>query len=327
MKALVTGGTGFVGSHLVESLLQRGDDVTCLVRPISNRRWLQNLPVKFIEGDLQEISFLKDAVKGFDYIYHIAGLIKAFSYDEYEKANATLTKNLGDAIIESNPGIRRLVYLSSLAAAGPADDVSGISEDDRCRPVTDYGLTKLKGEEALKTYSSRIPITILRPPPVYGPRDDGLLLYFKTVSYGFVPYFKASRQVSLVYVNDLVEAIINASRNEAASGNTYFIANEKPYAINYLAKIIKKAVRNNKISCPLWLPDVLIKGSATLFEMVAYLSGQQTIFNRQKARELTRNFWVCRVNKAGRDFGWTARTTLEDGVEKTAAWYRQHKWI
>jgi len=301
--------------------------VTCLVRPCSNRRWLKNLPVKFVEGDLQDKFFLKNSVKEFDYIYHIAGLIKAFTYQEYEVVNVTLTGNLIEAITESNPGIKRFIYVSSLAAAGPAKDISGISEDAECRPVTDYGMSKLKGEKTLKPYLNQIPITILRPPPVYGPRDDGFLLYFKVVSYGFVPYFKSARHVSMIYVDDLIDAIIKASESDVARGNTYFIANENPYAINYLAKTINSAVRNSKISCPLWLPDVLIKGFAALFEGVSYIIGQQTIFNRQKARELTRDFWVCRTDKVRHDFNWISQTTLEDGIKKTSDWYKQQKWI
>lgn len=327
MKVLVTGGTGFVGSHLVEALLARNYEVTCLVRPASNRRWLERLPIKYIQGDLADKSFLKEAIKGFDYIFHIAGLIKAYSYESYNRVNAQLTKDLIEAVAESNPGVRRFLHLSSLAVTGPAGDIAGVDEDAACKPITDYGRTKLKGEEALKPYFDRVRITILRPPPVFGPRDDGLLIYFKAVSWRLVPRFYAGRYVSMVYVRDLVDAIIKSTENNVAIGNTYFIANQNPYAINYLSQLIKEGTIKSKISCPVWLPDVLIKGLATVSEGLSYISGRPSIFNTQKALELTQNYWVCRTDKAKRDFQWQATTPISDGIAETVKWYQEHRWI
>lgn len=327
MKVLVTGGTGFVGSHLVEALLARNYEVHCLVRPESNRRWLGNLPVKYIQGDLTDKAFLKEAVKGFDYLYHIAGLIKAHSFADYDRVNAQLTADLIEAVTKSNPTIKRFLHLSSLAVTGPAPDISGVDEDAPCCPVSDYGRTKLKGEEALKPYFNRVRITILRPPPVFGPRDDGLLIYFKAISWRLVPRFYAGRYVSMVYVGDLVDAIIRAAGNDAAAGNTYFIANQNPYAINYLSQLIKEGVIKSKISCPVWLPDVLIKGLAAVSEGLSYVSGRPSIFNSQKALELTQNYWVCRTDRARRDFQWQATTPVGEAMAQTAGWYRAQGWI
>lgn len=317
-----------MGSHLVEALLKRGDEVTCLVRPASNKRWLVNLPVKYAAGDPADKSFLKEAVRGQDYIYHIAGLIRAYSYEAYQKTNVQLTADLVESAAEAGgSGLKRFVHLSSLAATGPAPDIAGVDEETDCRPITDYGRTKLLGETALRPYLGRVPITIIRPPPVYGPRDDGLLIYFKAVSWGLVPYFSPRRHISIIYVHDLVNAMLKAAQHPATAGNTYFVANETPFAINELAGLIKSGVRNNKISCHLWLPDVLIKGLAALSEGLSHLSGRPTIFNRQKALELTRDYWVCRVARANRDFQWTARTALPDGVRETVRWYREYNWI
>ena len=135
MRILVTGGTGFVGSHLVEALLERGNEVTCLVRPTSNKRWLVNLPVKYAAGDPADKPFLKEAVRGQDYIYHVAGLIKAYSYEAYQKANVQLTADLVESAAEAGgSGLKRFIHLSSLAATGPAPDIAGVDEETDCRP-------------------------------------------------------------------------------------------------------------------------------------------------------------------------------------------------
>lgn len=323
MKVLVTGATGFVGSHLAEQLINQNHQVFCLVRPTSNRRWLKHLPLNYILD-----RELKEVVADMDYIYHLAGVIKAYSFEDYYRGNVQLTKDLIEAVTEAKPArLKRFLHLSSLAASGPAGSVSGINEETSCHPITDYGKTKLEAEEVLRNYFERVPITILRPPPVYGPRDEGLLVYFQAVSYGLLPRFNPRRYVSIIYVRDLVNEMLKAAQHPRCSGGTYFVANQKPYALNALSDIIKDAVCNGRGVCPVPLPDILIRNLGAVFEAVADLRGQVTIFNRQKALELTQNYWVCRTDKARKDWGLTTETPLEKGIKETAEWYRRNKWL
>jgi nucleoside-diphosphate-sugar epimerase len=189
MKALVTGATGFIGSHLCEELAKRGYQVTCLVREKSNLKWIENIDLKLIVGDCKSIDSLFHAVTDIDYVFHLAGLTKACSKNDFFCANTEGTENLIKAVAEKNPKIKRFVYLSSLAAAGPSNNGSPLREDAEPRPVSSYGKSKLEGEKAVLKYKDLIPITILRPSAVYGPRDKDLFVFFKMLKKGIFPYW------------------------------------------------------------------------------------------------------------------------------------------
>ncbi|MCJ7578895.1 MAG: NAD(P)-dependent oxidoreductase, partial [candidate division Zixibacteria bacterium] len=215
-KALVTGANGFVGSHLVEKLLSIGYQVTCLVRKTSNLRWLSGLKVEYVYADISEReslsreagSFGKNVLKDVDFIFHVAGLTKAKTEEEYSKANYEGTKNLLEACVKDNPQIKRFVYISSQAAVGPGKDDRPLDETAPCNPITDYGKSKLEGEKIVLEYSSKLPVTVIRPPAVYGPRDSDILSFFKVANKGFKTLFgKGESYLSLCYIEDLVDGI------------------------------------------------------------------------------------------------------------------------
>ncbi|MEE9221827.1 MAG: NAD(P)-dependent oxidoreductase, partial [candidate division NC10 bacterium] len=178
MKALVTGGTGFIGSHLVEYLLERGDEVICLARSRSHLRWLEGLQVKVVEGDCTDANLGEIVQEDFDWVFHLAGLTKTLEVDEYYRANGKGTANLV-AILAQRRQPPRLVYLSSLAAAGPSKDGHPLRELDPPQPVSHYGRSKLDGEKAVRELGPTIPWVIIRAPVIYGPRDRGLLPFFE----------------------------------------------------------------------------------------------------------------------------------------------------
>jgi len=334
MKVLVTGGTGFVGSHLVEKLLAKKYKVHCVCRNTSNLQHLKSLPqadnLRFINMDISNPSSY-DALTGIlndvDYVYHLAGLIKAYRAEDYDRANFVATKYLIESVARSNnKNLKRFLYLSSLAAAGPAEDVQGITEETPCRPVSYYGQSKLKGEIAVSYYKTSIPITILRPPPVYGPRDSGLLFFFQAASYGIRPQFNHKKHISLIYVKDLVDAIILAAETPCAAGQTYFTANRDYYPINSIVKTISRIVNGNAVTVK--LSDGVIRIITGFYEgFCSALGLEPSIINSQKVLELSQNYWTCRTEKIKRDIGFEASTPVEKGLCETANWYLQNKWI
>ncbi|HLB24926.1 MAG TPA: NAD-dependent epimerase/dehydratase family protein, partial [Nitrospirota bacterium] len=194
MKALVTGGTGFIGSHLVEALLKKGYSVRCLVRDLAKQGWLAGLDVELVTGDCNEPATLEGAVDGVDYVFHVAGITKAARGETYYSVNGEGTKNVALAAAGS-AGLRKLVYVSSQAAAGPSRQGRPRKEDDPPGPVSDYGRSKLMGERYCLELADRVDLAIVRPTSVYGPRDRDIYTFFRMVSRGYRTTFRQERLV------------------------------------------------------------------------------------------------------------------------------------
>ncbi|MBI5026688.1 MAG: NAD-dependent epimerase/dehydratase family protein [Nitrospirae bacterium] len=324
MRALVTGATGFIGSHLVEGLLKRGYEVSCLIRKTSDLRWLEGLDVKYIYGDCSDKESLIQCIRGFDYIFHLAGLTKASSKEDLYCINAKGTENLMEAVARNNEGVRRFVYLSSLSAFGPALNDKLPNEEMKPHPVSDYGLSKLKGEDAVLKYRDRVPVSILRPAAVYGPRDRDFFLFFKFVRKGILPNWGESR-VSLVYVDDLVNAIILCGEKEKSIGETYFISDGMIYSSSEIINEIASAfqVRPTQVK----LPKAILPVIAFFGEKVNRLRKKTTMINRDKVKEITYPNWFCDISKATRDIDFKPKTNIKEGIKWTADWYRIHRWL
>lgn len=326
LKALVTGANGFVGSHLAEGLLERGYHVRCLVRSTSNLQWLSGFEVQYVYGDIAERTSLKDAVKGVDVVFHCAGLTKARKKEEYFKANAEGTRNIFEACLEANPRLQRFIYVSSQAAVGPGGDEKPLDETAPCRPVTHYGESKLEGERIASQFASQLPITIVRPPAVYGPRDSDMLGFFKVARHGFrISIGRGQNFVSLVYVKDLVDGIILAAQVPKSAGQTYFIADDKVYSWKEAFSIIAKVL--NKRTMPVRIPKGLVSFLAFASESFRKLLGKTAVLNTEKAKEITQRYWGLNVSKAKADLGFSPRYDLEKGAEETVRWYKEKGWL
>ena len=325
-KALVTGATGFVGSHLVEELLDKGYQVRCLVRKTSNLRWLSGLDLEYAYGNIAEKSSLKDAVKDIDFIFHVAGLTKAKNREEYFKANAEGTKNLVEVCLEENPQVQKFVYISSQAAVGPGDDMKPLDETAPCRPITHYGESKLEGERIVLQHASQLPVTIIRPPAVYGPRDSDMLGFFKVANKGFrISFGRGESFLSLCYVKDLINGIILAAENPKSIGQIYFIADDKVYSWTEAFKIIARVL--NKRTIPLRIPKSIVLFLAFILEHFSKLFGRTAVFNTQKAKEITQRYWILDVSKAKAELGFSPRYDLERGAKETVRWYKEKGWL
>lgn len=320
---LLTGATGFVGSHAAEAFVRSGHRVRALVRSASRAAVLGDLPVERVPGRLEDEQALRSAVEGIDVVVHLAALTHARTAAEYEAANVTGTRRLLQAAREA--GVGRVVYLSSLAASGPAIGGRGVTAEDRPRPLTEYGRSKLAGERVLREEAGDIEVAILRAPAVYGPRDTDLYHFFKLARRGVIPVPTGpDRPLQMVHVEDLARALIHAARAIGATG-VYHIAEPRCYTWQDVGRMVGAAVgREVRV---VRVPAALIAGLAAVSETAAGLVGRSSIFNRDKARELLAPGWLCETEAAKAALNYEADIPLADGLCATAQWYREQGWL
>ena len=242
-RCLITGASGFIGSHLAAALAAAGHDVACLVRSSSRVDFLSTLAVKLVEGDCRQRDSLRAAVTGTDYVFHLAGAISAPDRQTYFDVNAGGTKNLFEACLEWNPGLRRLVHVSSIAAAGPSPRGGMVSESDPCRPVSDYGRSKLEAESAVRSFGKRLPWVIIRPPNVLGPRQRELEESIGLVRCRIRPLIgRRGSRTSVIGVWDLVQALLRTAADDRALGRTYFVTDGEPVSWRDITAAVARAV-------------------------------------------------------------------------------------
>jgi nucleoside-diphosphate-sugar epimerase len=324
MRALITGATGFIGSHLAEDLLKRGYEVTCLVRRTSNLQWLEGLDVRLNEGDCSDKDSLQDCVKNQDYILHLAGLIKSNCKEDFYSINTKGTENIIEAVRQYNPEIKRFVHLSSLSAFGPKTRNELPNEGCAPNPVSDYGKSKLKSETIVLKYSNILPVTILRPAVVYGPRDRGFFLLFKLIKKGFLPYW-GNGHTSLVYVDDLIKAILLTVEQENAIGKIFFISDGIVYSNNEIIEEIASALN---VKClRIRLPRALLPVISFFCERISKIMGKTTMINSDKIKEVMYADWVCDITKARSELGFEPKVGIKQGIKWTADWYKIHRWL
>jgi len=326
MRVLVTGGNGFVGSHLVEALLSRGYQVRCLVRRSSDLSFIAPLPLELVYGALEDRESLERACRGVDAVCHFAGVTKAPDAATYFRVNTEGTRALLEACWRVNPRLYRFIYCSSQAAAGPADGPEPIDESCPPHPISHYGHSKLAAEEAVRSYADRMPVVILRPAAAYGPRERDILTFFRLVKRGLklIPG-GGTRQVSLIYVGDLVELALRALQEERAVGQTYFACDGVPYdwerTMDTLAEVLGKRTLRIVVPMP------LLEAVAAVGGMWARLWRKPFLLNDQKVLEMKERYWLCDAGKACRELGFVPQVDLKTGFARTARWYRDHGWL
>jgi len=322
MRAFVTGGNGFIGSHLVEALKRRGYSVTCLVRRTSNLDWLEGLDVKFVYGDCTEKETLYEAVEGADYVYHLAGVVRTLDRETFYRVNFLGTKNLLEVCNGMNRKIKRFIYLSSQAAIGP---INPKNEGD-CSPITDYGRSKLKGEMVVRSYSDRLPVLIVRAPAIYGPRDKDFYTYFKFLKRGLKPLLGNGKgHINIFYVGDLIDWMVLAAERESPSGEIYFFGDERSYSWEEAADKAAQAlgVKAIKIKVPGWL----VLAFSFFLDFFSEITQKPALINSQKAKEILHKGWFCDITKAKKDLGFRPRFSLDEGLRITAGWYKENGWL
>ncbi|MBM4040263.1 MAG: NAD-dependent epimerase/dehydratase family protein [Planctomycetes bacterium] len=319
MKALVTGATGFVGSHLAERLCREGVEVVCLVRPTSRLEWLEGLPVEKVVGSLAEPEALP--LGEVDWVFHVAAATRARPPAAYEAANVEPTRRLAEAAARANRGrLKRFVYVSSQAAVGPTPAEAPLDETAMPHPLPGYGASKLASERAVLAAAGRLPVCIVRPPSVYGPRDPNFISLFRTAQrLRLAPVVGSpSKQLSLVHVSDLVEGIWLAAQAEVAVGQTYFVGSGTHTWREIVAALGAALGLRLRI---LRLPGLVAWLVGEVGELKWTLTRKPQIVCRRKMRDARQRRWTCTWAKAERELGYRAKTGLAKGFKQTAEWY------
>lgn len=328
MKVLVTGATGFIGSQVAEKLLDAGYNVNCLIRKTSNLRWLQNKNFNLVKGSLSNITSLEDAVSDVDFIYHVAGNTSARNLDGYMQGNCKGTINLIEAALKKAPNLQRFLYVSSLTANGPAISLNEpTTEDMPMLPITNYGRSKKAAEEALEKYKMKLPITIVSPPAVYGPRDTEILSIFKIIKMGIAPYIGFDKKyVSFVHSDDLARGIIEAAESRKTIGKKYFISSDEFYTWKQIYEIIKYML-GKKIVLPINLPHFIVLAAGAISEFFGKFATTPPVFNYEKGIDFIQKYWICSTESAHKDFNYSQKMPIEDGIKNTIKWYKKMNWL
>jgi nucleoside-diphosphate-sugar epimerase len=317
---LVTGGTGFVGSHLVEHLAAARHPVRCLVRPQTREhRWPQG--VELARGDLTTGAGLADALQGVDAVILLSGVTKALSSADYYSCNARATESLARA---AEGRSLRFVHVSSLAAIGPSRGNAPVAEDDAPHPLTNYGKSKLESERIVRALLPGA--VIVRPPVVYGPRDTDVFQLLRSISKGVVLEIAGGeRWFSAIYVGDLIQGLLAAARAPAASGRSYFLTHAKPVSWSELsataARIMGRRPRVIRI------PAAIAHGVGACAETWARITRVPGILSREKVAEARCAAWICDHRRAAEELEFVAPTTLADGLGRALAWYKEAGWL
>jgi len=326
MKALITGSNGFIGSHLLERLFNHNYHIKCLVRNTSDLKWIKDLPVEFVYGDVCDFNSLLPIVLDVDYIYHLGGVLRAYRDNEIFRVNSEGTKNLLKACRQKNPNLMRFIYVSSQAAAGPSVDGTPLTENDPPNPISSYGKSKQLAEQAVMEFQKFFPVTIIRPPVVYGPRDDDILEVFKYIKFGIKPLIgNQEKIVSLIHVQDLVRGIHTAAEHFNAENELFFIANKEGYSWIEVEDTIAHVM--DKKAIKIRFPDFVLDVAAILSEQVATIFKSTAIINRDKAAEMKQSYWLVDASKAEQKLGFVSEIPLEKGLKETYNWYCIQGWL
>lgn len=323
MVVFVTGGTGFIGSHLVDSLLldPQITEVRCMVR--SDLKWLSGKKITPIQASLSDLKKLGEALEGVDIVYHLAGMVMAPDYDTLHKVNVDGTESL--LLLAQKCGVKHTIVASSLAAVGPSNG-QALDETEAFKPVSNYGRSKKNMEIMINALTLSMPITIIRPPAVFGPREDQILSFFKSAARGFAPIIGNGNHplVSMVYVKDLVNGIILAAQKEAVGTRTFFITGQHDYSWNEIVEATSVAL-NRKVRT-IKLKADWVQKAGTLAENVLKPFGVYPVVNKEKAQELVLE-WRCSSAKAQKELGYKANYSLMNAIGETVEWYQRHHWI
>ncbi len=327
MLAVVSGGTGFIGSHVVDTLIERGFRVRCLIRPTSNLRWLEDKNVELVECSLSDQEALNDACKGASYIIHCAGAIAAHTLDEYIRHNKGATEHMLRAALTTASTLKRFVHLSSMAACGPAPDKEHpLRSDTECRPITAYGISKLEAEKAVAHAMGRLPITVIRPPAVYGERDEATLSFFRMLPYRIAPLIGFGvKWISVVHVSDLVRGLVDAMQSEKTISKTYFLSDKQVCNWDHIATEASSILGVKAIK--LHLPHAIVLLVGLISGYLSRLRKKNAVFNYEKAVDFIQPYWICDIEEAKQDFGYVPQQSLRAGLTRTLEWYKNNGWL
>ena len=323
---VVTGSNGFVGSHVVDELVRCGARVRALVRKSSNLRWLEGTAAEVVYGELRSPESLPQVLDGADFVFHVAGVVKARSRETYFQVNAGGTHSLLEACCACGAS-PRVVLVSSLAAGGPSGRGPAVTEDMPPAPISFYGESKVEAEKIAAGYFDRLPVAIVRPPVIYGPRETDVFQFIKAaVRWHFAPIAgKSDTPLSVIHIADVVRGLLDAALSDRAAGSICYISGPQPVTWESVADAIQEVLgRRVRRLC---IPMPVVRASALLSEAVSAVRRKPALFNREKVREILADGWVCSTGKARREIGFDPQVDIIAGMRNAIEWYRAHRWL
>jgi nucleoside-diphosphate-sugar epimerase len=319
----VTGGTGFVGSHLVETLCSAGVDTRVLARDLKSPRWISEAPVHWVEGSLEDSDALERLVADAGTVLHLAGVVRAHSAAEFNAGNQRGTAHLTRAVRKAAPSAR-VVHVSSLAAAGPSTDPDGVAPDVEPGPISDYGRSKLAAELEIRGLGDDVWWTIVRPPAIYGPRDTDVFEFFRMASRGLVALPAGERWVTVAWVGDVVRSILAAAVTAQPYG-LFHLGEPHPMRLGKLVAVLAEqgGVRARVVR----VPQALVTSVGAAGSLFHLLTRRTSALTLDKTRELLARHWTAQTSDSLRKLGLTQGTPFDEGVKITWRWYRDRGWI
>ncbi len=324
MRILLTGGSGFVGGHVARALAAEGHELRLLLRPTSDTSLVDDVSFERVVGDLRQADTLAAACEGIDAVVHAAAVLRAVRQGDFMRANREGTRNLAEAAVQA--GVERFVYISSIAAQGPAPSRTPESPETTLHPVSVYGRSKAAGEEELLKELGKMQIAIIRPPMIYGPGDTGLQMFFWLARrHVSARLGDGSNLVDAIYGPDLADAIVAILRSSPRDVARYHIRGvDGPFTWNDLLSTLERVAGKR-----LWIPTLspaVFHGFARCSEAWAALTRSEPMLDRTRVVEMRQPAWICDSTSLTDDTGWQAKTQLEDGMRETMSWYQEHGW-
>jgi nucleoside-diphosphate-sugar epimerase len=332
LNVLVVGAGGFLGSYLTEECLKRGYNVWAGVRETTSRKWLQSPDIRFAVFNFDEPDTLADTIRSavpngkWDYIIYNLGATKCVNFADFNKINYEYLRSFINALKSADMVPQKMLFISSLSVFGPGDEkgFTPFTTDTPALPNTKYGASKLKAEMELTM--SGIPYIILRATGIYGPKDKDYYLMLQSLQKGFD--FSAGlrkQMLTFIYAADLAKAACDALE-KAPAGNTYIVAEKQAYTQDEYRKLASEAMGCRHpipIKAPLWC----VKLVSVIAEKIGVARMKPSTLNRDKYNIMKQRNWRADVSKAEADFGFTAPTSLKEGLEKSVKWYRENGWL
>jgi len=326
MNVLITGATGFLGSHTADKLVESGHSVRAIVRPSSNLKWLTGKEIETVNGDLEDPESLKELLLGIEGVIHIAGVTAAKTKKEFYRHNHLATRGLLEATKRFGKNIDRFLLISSQTAGGPSLDGNPVTEETPPHPITTYGKSKLAAEEESRQYRENFPVTILRLPAIYGPRDTAILSFFQTVSKGIKPLIGfQEKYINLAHVYDIAAGIELGLTKEEAKNRMFYLGSDRQYGWRELSNLAAEIM--NKRGIFVSIPHWVVSGIAGISEFASIFKKKPSVLNWEKRLDITQLNWICSIERAEKELCYLPKVDIKEGFEETIEWYRKNNWL